>query len=174
MRRSAQINTRSSTTPFGRRRVRAKVERRLAGHGRALLVTACLKLAGQHRQHRIMTQFVMVVEVFLAERKREDALSTNVFISCSINAGLQASTKSTGPSRRPARSPALSAQQKRAGIGGDRSAVKSSHHDALFNSSKIKPLCATFCLHRELRNSMLSCCCKTTFYDSEPRCTSTL
>ena len=69
------------------------VERRLAGHRRAFLVTARLELAGQHRHHRIMAQFVMVVQVLVAERGGDDALPTSVVTSCSINPGLRASMK---------------------------------------------------------------------------------
>jgi hypothetical protein len=109
-------------------------------------VKACLKLAGQHR---IMTQFVMV---FLAERKREDALSTNVFImldQCRIAGIHKAPGQVADQPDRPVCQPSRSAPESAVSVPPS----KSSHHDALFNNSKIKPLCATFCLHRELHRS---------------------
>lgn len=51
------------------------VERRLAGQGCAFLVTARLELAGKHGQHRVVAQFVMVVEIFVTERDGEQPLA---------------------------------------------------------------------------------------------------
>ena len=50
------------------------VQRRLPGHRRAILAPR-LKLAGQHRHHRIVAQFVVVVEVLIAERDPEHPLA---------------------------------------------------------------------------------------------------
>ena len=50
------------------------VERRLAGHRRAILAPR-LKLAGQHRHHRIVAQFVVIVEVLIAKRNPEYPLA---------------------------------------------------------------------------------------------------
>ena len=50
------------------------VERRLAGHRRAVLARR-LQLAGQNRHDRIVAQFVMVVEVLVAERDPEYPLA---------------------------------------------------------------------------------------------------
>src|SRR6202043_1782004 len=50
------------------------VERRLAGDRRAVLA-ARRELAGQHRHHRIVPQFVVVVEVLIAERDAEHPLA---------------------------------------------------------------------------------------------------
>ena len=46
------------------------VERRLAGHRRAILAPR-RKLARQHRHHRIVAQLVVVVEILVAERDRQ-------------------------------------------------------------------------------------------------------
>ena len=50
------------------------VERRLAGHRRAVLAPR-LELARQHRHHRIVAQLVVVVEVLVAERDPEHPLA---------------------------------------------------------------------------------------------------
>ena len=50
------------------------VERRLPGH-RGAILAARLKLACQHRQHRIMAQFVVVVEILIAKRNPEHPLA---------------------------------------------------------------------------------------------------
>ncbi len=50
------------------------VERRLAGHRRTFL-TPRLKLAGQHRHHRIVAQLVVVVEILVAERDPKHPLT---------------------------------------------------------------------------------------------------
>ena len=43
------------------------VERRLAGHRRAILA-ARSELAREHRQHRIVAQLVVVIEILIAKR----------------------------------------------------------------------------------------------------------
>ena len=50
------------------------VERRLAGHRRTILAMG-LKLAGQHRHHRIMAQLVVVVEILIAQRNPQHPLA---------------------------------------------------------------------------------------------------
>ena len=50
------------------------VERRLAGHRRAILA-ACSELTREHRQHRIVAQLVVVVEILLAKRNPEHPLA---------------------------------------------------------------------------------------------------
>jgi hypothetical protein len=49
------------------------VQRRLAGHWCAVLPPR-RKLARKHRHQRIVSQFVMVVEIFIAERDAKDPL----------------------------------------------------------------------------------------------------
>ena len=50
------------------------VQRRLAGNRRAVLAPG-LKLACQHRHHRIMTQLVVVIEILVAERDPKHPLA---------------------------------------------------------------------------------------------------
>ena len=50
------------------------VQRRLARHRRAVLAPG-RQLAGQHRHQRIVAQFIVVVEVLVAERNAEHALA---------------------------------------------------------------------------------------------------
>ncbi|ESX23341.1 hypothetical protein X765_29085 [Mesorhizobium sp. LSHC440B00] len=150
------------------------VERRLAGNGRAFLVTARLELAGQHRQHRIMAQLVMVVQVLVAERQREDALADkrlHLMLDRCRPAGIhETAGKAADQPDRPVRQP----QQKRAGIGGDSSTVKTDYDGAPFNRCKIKPFRYTLCLHRGIPLLKVSLCRRSIFLDSEPRCTSTV
>ncbi len=50
------------------------VQRRLAGDRRAIRASRC-ELARQHRHHRIVAQFVVVVDVLIAERDGEHPLA---------------------------------------------------------------------------------------------------
>ena len=50
------------------------IERRLAGHRRTILAPR-LKLAGQHRHQRIMAQFVVVVQILIAQRDPKHPLA---------------------------------------------------------------------------------------------------
>ena len=67
------------------------VQRRLASHRRAVL-TPRFELAGQNRHHRIMAQFVVIVEVLIAERDPEHPLADQcVTTSCSIRSWFRSS-----------------------------------------------------------------------------------
>ena len=60
------------------------IERRLAGNRRAVVAPG-FQLARQHRHHRIVAQLVVVVEILIAERDRENTRwPTNVATACSI------------------------------------------------------------------------------------------
>ena len=60
------------------------VERRLAGHRRTILAMG-LKLAGQHRHHRIMAQLVVVVEILIASAIPNTRWPTSVSTRCSTS-----------------------------------------------------------------------------------------
>ena len=67
------------------------IERRLAGNRRAVLAPG-FQLARQHRHHRIVAQLVVVVEILIAERDRENTRSpTNVATACSIRSARRSS-----------------------------------------------------------------------------------
>ena len=87
-RASCASRNRSTNRPLDRHRIVADlviarrlqpaqlqpVERRLAGHRRAILAPR-RKLARQHRHHRIVAQLVVVVEILIAERDPEHPLA---------------------------------------------------------------------------------------------------
>jgi hypothetical protein len=61
-------------TGFTRRRVLQPVQGALTGQRRAA-GAARLQLAGEHRQHRVVPQLVVVDEVLVAKREAEHALA---------------------------------------------------------------------------------------------------
>ena len=90
--------------------------------------TAALQLAGQHRQQRIMAQMVVVVQVLVAQRQREDPLADQradrVLDQLRRPRCIREAAAQTG---RPARSPDPSRPAAGAGIRRDRPAVERRH-----------------------------------------------
>ena len=123
------------------------IERRLARNWRAICAPR-LELAGQYRHHRIVAQFVVIVEVLVAKCDPEHPLPDqgrdlvlDQFRSPLI---AKAPRKPIDHSNRAIRGP----QQQPSRIRRHQSAVKSGFHRAAFNNSKIKAFCATLCRHR--------------------------
>jgi hypothetical protein len=119
-----------------------------------------------------VAQFVMVVQILIAERNGEDALADQclhlMLDQLPVVRVHEATGKTVDQSDRAVRQP----QQKRPGIRGDRSAVKTGHNRALFDRCKIELFRYTLCLHRGTSLLRVSLCSRSIFPDSEPRCTS--
>jgi hypothetical protein len=111
------------------------VQRRLAGNRRAILAPRC-ELAHQHRHHRIVAQFVVVIEILVAESDPEHPLADqgrNLVLDpfrtpLVVKARCKPIHHTDGSIRR--------AEQQPSGIRADRAAVKSRHHLASFNGCK--------------------------------------
>ncbi len=123
------------------------VERRLAGHRRAVRAPR-RKLARQHRQHRIVAQLVVVVEILVAERDAEHPLADQRRDLVLDQLRRAARRESRPQTDRSARSPDRSRPEAAARIRGHQPAIKRRFHSAAFDGSKIKPFCATLCRHR--------------------------
>ncbi len=147
------------------------VQRALAGHRRALLLMAGLQLAGQDRHHRVVAQFVMVVQVLIAQSDGEHPLADqgpNLMlneraVACIFEAAGEAIHQ---PDRAVGQ-----AKKQGAGVRCDLPAVEGSHHRASFDRCKLEQFQATLCLHRGTPLRRVSICCRSIFPDSEPRCT---
>ena len=133
---------------LARRRVLQPVQRALAGQRRAVR-TPRRQLAGEHGQHRIVAQLVVVEQVLVAERDAEDALADQSGRSRARPApASRASRKQAAKRRDQADGPVRRAEQQRAGIRGDRSAVEAGHHSAALNRCKLEQRRATLRRHR--------------------------
>ena len=123
------------------------VERRFAGDRRTILPPR-LELARQHRHHRIVAQFVVVVEILVTERDPEHPLANQrrdvVLDQVRTPLVVKAPRKPSHHSDRSIRG----AQKQRARIRCHQAGIKRCFHSAPFNSSKIKQFCATLCRHR--------------------------
>ena len=146
------------------------VQRRLAGHRRAILA-ARFELARQHRHHRIVAQFVVIVEILIAERDPEHPLADqrHHLMLDQLRAPLVVKARGE-PIHHPDR-PIRRAQQQRPGIRGDRpasNAATTSRPSTGANPNKSR-------LHSvgigALRESTRNRCSTTIFTDSPPRCT---
>ena len=99
------------------------VQRRFAGQRRTVR-SLRLELAGQHRQHRVMPQFVVVVQVLVAERDADDALHHHgLDLVLHQFGGARVGEAGGEPLGQPDGTIGL-AQQQGTGIRGDRAAVE--------------------------------------------------
>jgi hypothetical protein len=123
------------------------VQRALAGQ-RGAAGAARLQLAGEHGQHRVVPQPVVVDQVLVAKRDAKDALPNQggdfvldplrrprVAEACS-----EATDQPDGPVR--------GAEQKGSGIGGDRPAIEASEHTPVLDGCELEQRRATIRLHR--------------------------
>jgi hypothetical protein len=137
------------------RRVLQPVERALAGHRRTVR-TLGLELAGQHREHRIMTQFVMIVEVLIAQRQAEHPLADQ-----GLDAVLEQPRIATGgetggdPPDQPEAAIQLP-QKQPSRIRCDHSAIEPGHHLPALNGFKFEQRRGTLCLHRGTSETLVS------------------
>ena len=128
-------------------RVFEPVQRALAGQRRAVAAPG-RKLAGEHRQHRIVAEVIVIDHVLMPERYAEDALADQrgnlVLDTLRHSAIAKAGSEPPDQVDRAVRR----AEQQRAGIRGDRAAVEGRHHAAALDGCKIEQRRATLRLHR--------------------------
>jgi hypothetical protein len=106
------------------------------------------RLPRQHRHHRVVPQFVVVVDVFVAKRNPEHPLPNqrrnkvlDQILAPTIDEAI--GTAPNQPDRTICRS-----QQQRPGVRRDRSSVKPRYNRAAFHSCKFEQFCVTLCRHR--------------------------
>ena len=183
-RRAMRVEKQIDEQGFDRRRVMADlviarrrrpaqlqpVERRLAGQRRAIGALG-RGLAGQHRQHRIVAQLVMVDQVFVAQRDPEYPLPDQGRHRVLDQIRHPAVRKAAGKPLDQPRRPVGRTQQHRPGLRGHRPAVKRRHHRTPLDGCKPKQIRVTLCLHRVPLGSETNRSCNTIFSDPGPRCT---
>jgi len=123
------------------------IERALAGERRAVLASG-LELAGEHRQHRVAAQLVVVDQILIPHRKAKDPLP-NHGPDAVLDLGLGATIdEANGEPPDRADRPIGRAEQERAGVRGDLAAVEGGHHLAPLDHFKPEQVAATLCRHR--------------------------
>ena len=123
------------------------VQGALAGQRRAV-GAARFQLAGEHGQHRVVAESVVVDEVLVAERDAEHPLADQggdlvldpLRVAGVGEAGGEAPDQADGAVRGP--------EQQRAGIRGDRPTVEAGDHVAALDGCKLEPRRATLRPHR--------------------------
>ncbi len=155
-----------------RRRLRPlqTIERRLAGHRRAIGATRP-QLARQRREQRVMPQRVVIDEVFVSRRQAENPLAHQRGDRV-LDQRRMAPVDETArdPLDQPDR-PVDAPQQQRPGVGSHRPAVETGHHFPLFDGCEFKSRRATVRWRRGIPGNRITVCGKTVFADSQPRCT---
>jgi hypothetical protein len=129
------------------RRVLQAVQRALPGDRRAVR-TKRRQLAGEHGEGRVMTQFVVVVQILVAERQGEDALPDQRLDPMFDQARVAPVEEASGEAAHQVEAAIELPQQKRAGIRGDRPAIETRDHGTAFDGFKLEQLPGTLCLHR--------------------------
>jgi hypothetical protein len=103
------------------------VQRALAGQGLAVAAMS-LQLAGQHRQGRVLAQFIVVVEVLISQRQTEDTLAHQRLQSVLDQARVAAIDEAAGEPPHQLKTPVHLPQQQRPGVGRDHTTVEAGHH----------------------------------------------
>ena len=146
------------------------VQRRFPRQWRAIRPLG-LQLARQNRQHRIMSEFIVIIEVLIAQRDANDPLRHqrgNLVLDQLRRPCIGEATRK--PLGQPDRPVGLS-QQQCARIRGNRSTIETGHHLPSCNRCKFKQRWVTLRRHRGaplLSSKSLS---QKNFRHSEPRCT---
>ena len=123
------------------------VERRFAGHRRAIPATG-RKLAGQHRHHRVVAQFVVVDQILVTQRNPKDPLPNQSRNRVLDQLRRAAVLEAAGKPRDHTDRPVGRAKQHRAGVRGHRAAVEPSDNRTPLDRCKAKQIRATLCRHR--------------------------
>jgi len=106
------------------------------------------QLAGQRGERRVLAQFVVVVEVLIAQGQAEDPLAHQSLDPVLHIAGVAPVPETL---REPTDQPQATihlAQQQTAGVRGDVAAIEAGHHHAAADRFKFILLRATLCRHR--------------------------
>ena len=127
------------------------VQRRFARNRRTLLAPRP-QLARKGGKQRVVSQLVMVIEVFIAQRQPKDPLThqrghqmLNQFRPATVHKAIRQ------PVHQPQR-PVRVSQKQSTRIGGDRPTVKTGHNFMPSDASKLETLCAIIGKHRDLQN----------------------
>jgi hypothetical protein len=129
-------------------RVLQAIERALASQRLAVGPQHRAQLAGQHRKRRILAQFVVVVEILVAQRQAEDTLPNQSLDLMLDVASVAPIDEAAGEAAHQPETLIDLSQQQRAGVRRDVPAVEPGHHRAPFNRFKFEQLRRTLCLHR--------------------------
>ena len=130
------------------RRVLKTVERALARQCLAVRAQHRGQLPGQRRERRVLAQFVVVVEVLVAQCQAEDPLADQ---RLDLMLHIARVTPVAETLREPTDQPKATihlAQQQAARVRGDVAAIEASHHCAAADRFKFILLRATLCRHR--------------------------
>jgi hypothetical protein len=106
------------------------------------------ELAREHRQHRIMAQVVVVVEVLIAKRDPEHPLADQRHDLVLDQLRAPHVVKARGQSIHHPYRTIRRAQKQRSGIRRDRARVERRYHRTAFNRFKSKEIRDTLCRHR--------------------------
>ena len=125
------------------------VQRALARQRRAVAAGGH-QLVRQRRQHRVMAELVVVIEILIAQRNADNPLHhqrlDRVLGVGGITTILEAGRQATGQPQHPVRRP----QQQGTGVTGDGATIKRRNNRTPFGTCKIEQLRVTLCRHRGL------------------------
>jgi hypothetical protein len=113
------------------------VERRFAGQ-RCTILAACRQLAGQHRHCRVVTQLVVIDQIFVAQRYPEHALPHQCYHFVLDQLGRAAVGKTPGKPLDQLDRSIRRSQQQGSRIRGDLAAVKPGYHRTPLDACKIE------------------------------------
>ena len=134
--------------PIPPRRVLKTIERALARQRFAIRPQHRVQFPGQHRKGWITAQFVVIVEVLVAQHQAEDPLPHQRLDPVFDIARVAPVTEALGePTHQPEAAIHLS-QEQRTRVRRDVAAIETGHHRTPLNRFKLEQLRGTLCRHR--------------------------
>ena len=97
-----------------------------------------MQLPGQHRERRVLAQFVVIVEVLVAQRQAEDPLPHQRLDLMLDIARIAPVPEALAEPTDQAQAAIHLAQQQRPRVRGDVAAIEAGHHRATFNRFKFE------------------------------------
>jgi hypothetical protein len=104
------------------------IERALAGQSLAVGAPLRFQFSRQHRQCRVLAQFVVIVEVLVAQRQAENPLSDQRLHLMLYKLRIAPIRKASGNPAHQVQPAVHQPHQQRPGVRGHRPAVKRRHH----------------------------------------------
>ena len=129
-------------------RVLKTVQRALARQGLAVRPQHRMQLARQHRKRRVLAQFVVIIEILVAQHQAKDPLPNQRLDLVFDVTGIATIGEATREPADQSKAAINLSQQQRTRVRGNVAAIETGYHSPPLNRFKFEQRRATLCLHR--------------------------
>ena len=129
-------------------RVLKTVQRALARQGFAVRPQHRMQLARQHRKRRVLAQFVVIIEILVAQHQAKDPLPNQRLDPVLDVTRIATIGEATREPADQSKAAINLSQQQRPRVRGNVAAIETRYHSPPLNRFKFEQRRATLCLHR--------------------------